>query len=88
LKSMDLYLETHPFNGKQSCKDADPELFFPDDEGMYADLDKAKSICKDCPLTLDCLAYAVRHPELEGVWGGTTSKDRKYLRRRRVRVTT
>lgn len=87
-KSMDLYLEQHPFNGKQNCKDADPELFFPDDNGVYMDLERAKGICRSCPLTVDCLSYALKHPELEGVWGGTTVKDRKQLRRRRPRVTT
>lgn len=88
MKSMDLYLEQHPFNGKQNCKDADPELFFPDDNGVYIDLVKAKSICNSCPLLVDCLSYALKHPELEGVWGATTVKDRKQLRRRRPRVAT
>jgi len=85
---MDLYSEQHPFNGKQTCKDADPELFFPDDNGVYINLVKAKNICNSCPLLVDCLSYALKHPELEGVWGATTLKERKQLRRRRSRVAT
>lgn len=80
---MDLYLEPHPFDGTQHCQDVDPELFFPNEEGVYEDLQRAKDICKGCPLNLNCLQYALKHPELEGVWGATTLKDRRLMRRRK-----
>jgi WhiB family redox-sensing transcriptional regulator len=80
---MDLYLESAPFNGTQSCKDVDPEIFFPEDYDNRLAVLNAKVICKDCPLTNDCLVYAVKDASLEGIWGGTTPKERSNMRRRK-----
>ena len=80
---MDLYSESAPFDGTQSCMAVDPEIFFPEDYDDYRITGKAKSICSSCPLTADCLAYAVKDSSLDGIWGGTTPRERKNMRRRR-----
>lgn len=80
---MGLYLESAPFDGTQSCKSLDPELFFPEDYNDRLSVNTAKAICQTCPLTTACLGYAMSDSSLDGVWGGTTPQDRKNLRRRK-----
>lgn len=42
----------------------------------------AKATCARCHVRAECLAYALSHPELEGVWGGTITRERRNIRRR------
>lgn len=61
----------------------DPEIFFPVSEAGPAlnQVAEAKAICARCPVTSECLAWALRAGEPVGVWGGTTPEERRYLRR-------
>ena len=46
---------------------------------------KAKAICWDCPLRIECLDFAVANNVIWGVWGGTGEKERqRYLGRLRA----
>lgn len=66
------------------CRGADPEIFFPIGYGapvLKEQIDAAKAICNNCPVVADCLAWALRVGEPDGVWGGTTPEERRYLRR-------
>lgn len=83
MKSMDLYLESTPFDGTQLCSQVDPELFFPEDYEDRKAVHSAKKVCSECPLTTACLTYALSNPELDGVWGATTPRERKNMRRRK-----
>ena len=66
------------------CAQADPEAFFPEKGEPSL---PAKRICnghKDtppCPVLLICRQYAIDRPEEQGVWGGTSYKERKAMRR-------
>jgi WhiB family redox-sensing transcriptional regulator len=80
---MDLYLESVPFDGTQACTSVDPEIFFPEDYDDKRITAEAKTICQSCPLTLECLKYAVSDASLDGIWGGTTPRERKNMRRRK-----
>ena len=40
---------------------------------------EAKRICSDCPVVSQCRDHAVRTPELWGVWGAMTSRERAKL---------
>ena len=40
-----------------------------------------RAICRSCLVTDQCLAFALDHPEVVGVWGGTTAKERMKLHR-------
>ena len=62
---------------KAACGDADPDLFFPPDEGGKAQARKAKGICAGCPVRAECLEYAIRNGEHWGVWGGVAERDRR-----------
>ena len=73
-----------PLDGTQACKDTDLELFFPDDDEPKLSKQKtlvAKKICRSCNMTARCLEYAIAANEV-GIWGGTTTKERRYLKNR------
>jgi len=56
------------------------DLFYPargDNEGLNA----AKAVCERCPVKAPCLEFAMVFEETEGVWGGTSGRDRRALRK-------
>lgn len=59
-----------------ACRDMDPELFFPGTGGRIAGR-KALAVCARCPVRTDCLDWALKAPEKDGVWGGTTARQRR-----------
>lgn len=70
---------------RAACRGADPNLFFAEaGNGHMYDSDprvqEAKSYCRRCPVSNQCLFAAVRDEE-HGVWGGTTPSEREGLRR-------
>jgi WhiB family redox-sensing transcriptional regulator len=66
-----------------ACRDTDPELFFPvgTPGRVLTQVDQAKQICRDCPVRVDCLSWALRHSLAFGIWGGTTEEERQSVRR-------
>lgn len=42
----------------------------------------AATLCAGCPAAAMCLEFAMARPELEGVWGGSTTKQRVKARRK------
>jgi WhiB family redox-sensing transcriptional regulator len=65
-----------------ACRDADPELFFPDIRSAWAQVKTAKLICRGCPVTTACLNWALTSGQEHGIWGGLTEAERHRLRRR------
>lgn len=47
--------------------------------------DRATVLCAGCPVINQCLTYALDNREEDGVWGGTTPKQRRNLLRRQAR---
>jgi WhiB family transcriptional regulator, redox-sensing transcriptional regulator len=66
------------------CAGLPTDFFFSEDEDdrLYA-----KSICRRCPVEADCLAHAIQHRELGGVWGGRTDGERLELIASQARPT-
>lgn len=66
------------------CRDTDPDLFFPVGTTGYAlvQIDRAKQVCGECPVHVDCLDYALETNQDSGIWGGTSEEERRNLRRR------
>lgn len=66
------------------CLAEDPELFFPLGEGQrsLAGIERAKAICQTCPALTICLDFAMSNDIEYGVWGGTTPRERRNMRRR------
>lgn len=62
------------------CRGLDPELFFPQRGESTAE---AKAICAVCPVRVQCLEYALLNDERQGIYGETTGRDRRRIRRRR-----
>jgi WhiB family redox-sensing transcriptional regulator len=67
-----------------SCSESDPDMFFPEGKEHVALIRSAKSICAECPVASLCLDYAVNTKQW-GIWGGTTMKERKLLKRESAR---
>jgi WhiB family redox-sensing transcriptional regulator len=67
-----------------ACRDADPELFFPDGDirSARARVQKAKLICRGCPVRATCLRWALASGQEAGIWGGLTEDQRRRLHRR------
>jgi WhiB family redox-sensing transcriptional regulator len=65
-----------------TCADPgiDPNIFFPSNEDVDS-LRRARQICSDCLVKQECYEYAMRHPTLTGVWGGTSHRERSRLKR-------
>jgi WhiB family redox-sensing transcriptional regulator len=68
-----------------ACRDADPELFFPE-PGQLPQTAKAKEVCADCKVRGPCLDTALHGPlardDHDGIFAGTTARDRRKLRGR------
>lgn len=64
-----------------ACGGADAAIFFPagEDEALVG---AARAICARCPVSDECLRYALATNQTEGIWGGMTGSERRRLRRR------
>lgn len=60
------------------CAQVDAEAFFPE-KGQSTRL--AKATCRRCPVSAECLDYALDHQEAFGVWGGLSERERRALLR-------
>jgi WhiB family transcriptional regulator, redox-sensing transcriptional regulator len=49
------------------CRSGDPELWFAE---QTSQVERAKALCRECPLIEGCLAGAIERAEPWGVWGG------------------
>lgn len=63
---------------KAACLEVDPEIFFPERGGSSK---AARSVCLECEVRMECLRYALRNREQFGIWGGTSERERRKLRR-------
>lgn len=63
-----------------ACRYLPTQLFFPadgDDDGA----ERAKAVCRTCPVRRLCVNYALPDPNLHGVWGVSTERQRRNRRR-------
>lgn len=75
--------------GTAPCASSDPDSFFSDDhpDGMmnirpiYTFEREAKTTCAECPYAQRCLEFALKNPDLQGIWGGTNERQRNRIRR-------
>ena len=72
---------------RASCRDEDPELFFPvGTTGPALDqVEIAKAVCDRCPVRPECLEWALATAQDAGVWGGLSEEERRAIRRARRR---
>jgi WhiB family transcriptional regulator, redox-sensing transcriptional regulator len=63
------------------CMVSDPEAWFANQaQSASRETQNAKRLCGTCPVQAECLAYALANPELQGIWGGATPRERTRLR--------
>lgn len=72
-----------PWMEHAACQEHDTELFFAERGGETR---RAKAICQQCPVIDECLAYALELPNIVGIWGGTSGKQRRKLLRDKPRT--
>lgn len=60
------------------CSQSDPDVFFPDKGGS---LGEAKAICRECEVRYECLNYALNNNINYGIWGGTSERERRYIKK-------
>lgn len=58
------------------CAETDPEVFFP---GKGQSPNDAKKVCRRCAVSEECLIYALVAGQKDGVWGGTTERQRRKM---------
>lgn len=64
------------------CKGVDPEMFYPGRGARRVDVGTPRDVCDACPVAAPCLAYALMGTWGKfGVWGRTSEKDRRRIRR-------
>ncbi|MDT7715432.1 MAG: WhiB family transcriptional regulator, redox-sensing transcriptional regulator [Pseudonocardiales bacterium] len=73
---------------RAACRDEDPELFFPVGTSGPALLQiaEAKIACRRCPVSTECLNWALASGQDAGVWGGMSEEERRVVKRRHART--
>jgi WhiB family transcriptional regulator, redox-sensing transcriptional regulator len=68
-----------------ACLGMDPELWFPlgTTGAALEQIQRAKAVCRRCPVAAQCLAWALDTRQTYGVWGGLTEDERRLLRAHR-----
>jgi WhiB family redox-sensing transcriptional regulator len=72
------------WTARAACKGTDPDELFV----QGAAQNRAKLICRGCPVRTECLADALDNRIEFGVWGGMTERERRALLRRRPDVVS
>jgi WhiB family redox-sensing transcriptional regulator len=81
--SRSLNTATDSWRAVSSCRDTDPDLFFPVGTTGPAleQIAAAKAVCDACEAKAPCLEFALTTNQDSGVWGGTSEEERRKLRR-------
>jgi WhiB family redox-sensing transcriptional regulator len=81
-------IESYEWQAHGACADLDSSAFFsPDAERGRKRTEReerAKQICRHCPVLERCLQHAMDAGEPYGVWGGLTAGERARLAERRL----
>ena len=63
------------------CAEVDLELHFPEKGGSVLD---AKKVCRACEVRVECLEYALATDQRFGIWGATSERERRRMKREAV----
>ena len=61
-----------------ACNGLDPARWFPERTGASVAA-AAKAVCAACPVQPQCLEHALEAGEREGIWGGSSPRERRRL---------
>ena len=77
MKDVPMRLRQLPeWQDRGACRGADADKFFPE-KGVSSK--PAVAICDTCEVADECFEYGMRMPH--GIWGGTTQRTRRQIRR-------
>jgi WhiB family redox-sensing transcriptional regulator len=76
--TVDELLPRPAWHRNAACRGMGPALFFPTHGETAAG---AKAICAGCMVRPECLEEALDDETLQGIWGGTTDRERRQIRR-------
>lgn len=63
---------------RAACRTVSHAVMFPKGTGT-ASYTAAKAICATCPVTGECLTYALNTSQTHGCWGGLDPTEREEL---------
>ena len=78
LPSLEELLQRPAWHAKARCRGYGVGAFFPSRDGPQSD---PQATCAGCAVRSECLAYALADSTLQGVWGGTSARERRAMRR-------
>lgn len=61
-----------------ACRGMNPDMFFP---GRGMNPGQPVAVCATCPVRQPCLEAAVVHRDVDGIYGGTTGRMRRHIRK-------
>jgi WhiB family redox-sensing transcriptional regulator len=65
-----------------ACHGKPPDWWYPVSETLVSDETlEAKALCEGCPVSQQCLTYALAHED-HGIWAGTSERERRRIRRK------
>ena len=67
-----------PWRDAAACHGLDPALFVTE---RGEDAATAKAVCATCAVKAECLDYALTSPTILGIWGGTSHRERRAIRK-------
>lgn len=68
---------------RAACAGEDTGRFYADTgPGTDRDISWCRALCAGCPVSGQCLDYAMEHEQF-GIWGGTTAEERRRARKAR-----
>ena len=63
------------------CRDKPGEWWFPEREGPREGrwMSQARVVCAACPVSGECLDFAISEEIVHGMWGGKTPEERRRM---------
>ena len=77
-------MQVSVWRDQAACQGLESAIFYPADDG---EAESAKTVCEECLVRAPCLDYALEQRERDGVWGGSTEKERRRIQRQRRRAS-
>jgi WhiB family transcriptional regulator, redox-sensing transcriptional regulator len=69
---------------RAACRGDDPDIYVVDPTGVQAQTTAKHNIalitCRRCPVSVECLKFALDHDERTGVWGCMTPRQRRRVK--------
>ena len=84
MKTTEYFFDTdtdvHSWREVALCNGTTEVSFFPMPDDLVG-INAAKEVCRGCPVADECVQFALETNQPDGIWGGTTAKERSKLRR-------